>query len=488
MKKETLHQLLKIDLFLLTIILIVAFCLRLYNIDKPLADFHSWRQADTAAVARNFARDGFDLMHPKYDDLSNIQSGKDNPEGHRFVEFPLYNALTAGAFVAFPYISIETWGRLISIISSLIVIGLLYYFLLKEYSRTAAITGAVIFAIFPFFVFFSRVVLPEMNSLAFSMLSIFFLYKFVQDKITRLTAMYFIFSILCFASALLIKPTTIFFAIPLLYLFFSKYGFKVYAHIPFYLFFALSALPLFLWREYIQAFPEGVPGSGWLITSVNTPEGLKNIFFRPAFFRWIFFERINSLILGGYATFLFILGLIVKPKKYFLHSFIVAAFAYLFVFQGGNVQHAYYQVLILPALAMAAGLGTAFLLENRSLFISKIGVFILIIFVLGFSWLISYYQVKGYYGYPQDLVEMGRVINQVTTRNDKVITDTVGDTTLLYLADRKGAPAVFNSLQELKEKGYTYFITMSKDVAESVEMETDFQVIRETEKFTLFKL
>ena len=46
----------KKDWLILFLILFLALILRLYKIDIPLADFHSWRQADTAAVARNFLR------------------------------------------------------------------------------------------------------------------------------------------------------------------------------------------------------------------------------------------------------------------------------------------------------------------------------------------------------------------------------------------------------------------------------------------------
>ena len=76
---DTMDQLMKKpDFLILSIILIVAFTFRLYKINIPLADLHSWRQADTAAVSRNFVKNGIDLFHPIYDDLSNVQSGIDN--------------------------------------------------------------------------------------------------------------------------------------------------------------------------------------------------------------------------------------------------------------------------------------------------------------------------------------------------------------------------------------------------------------------------
>src|SRR3989344_4056 len=133
MKKEkTTNAFKKIDYLILGLILVFALSLRLYKINTPLADFHSWRQADTASVARNFAERDFNLLEPRYHDFSNIQSGLENPQGYRFVEFPVYNAIIAALWKYIPLTSLEIYGRLVTIFFSLSIIGILYYFLLKE--------------------------------------------------------------------------------------------------------------------------------------------------------------------------------------------------------------------------------------------------------------------------------------------------------------------------------------------------------------------
>ncbi|QQG44793.1 MAG: glycosyltransferase family 39 protein [Candidatus Roizmanbacteria bacterium] len=477
----------KIDLLLLAFILLVAVLFRLYKFNTPLADLHSWRQADTAAVARNFSRDGFNLLQPRYDDLSNIQSGIENPKGLRFVEFPIYNAVV-GAFKKYvPLFSIEEYGRLTNIIFSLIIIAIIYYLALREVGRVGALIGALVYSIFPFFVFFSRVILPETTALALAMLSIFFLYIYTSRKNKLAGTVFFIASMLSFTLSLLVKPPAVFFAFVLIYLFYKKYTYQLITKIHFYIYFLLSFIPLVLWRYYISFYPEGVPASDWLITSVNTYQGLQNIFFKPAFFRWIFFERINNLILGGFAVFLVILGIVKKQKTWFLYSFLISTSAYLFTFQGGNVQHEYYQVFTLPTLALFAGAGAKTLIDNKSLF-NPIISYILIFFIFIFSFYFSYYKVKDYYNYPKELPQIAKIINTLTTKNDKIVTDTLGDTTLLYLSDRKGAPAVYQGLDELKKKGYTYFYTAKGDVIEQIKKETQFKVAFENDKFTLFKL
>ncbi len=477
----------KKDFLILFFILIIAFVFRLYKINIPLADLHSWRQVDTAAVARNFVRNGFDLFHPRYDDLSNVQSGIDNPQGYRLVEFPIYNAIFAYLYKLMPIFSLEIWGRLTTVIFSLIIIVVIYYLLLKERSRLSAAFGAFIYAVFPFFVFFSRVILPETPALAFSMLATLFIYlNFERKKMDFISIIYYLLSVFFFSVSLLIKPTLIFYLLPIMVLFYRKYKLNLIKKLDFYLYFAIALIPLIYWRFYIKNFPEGIPFSDWLITSTNTAQGLKSIFFRPSFFRWIFFERINNIILGGYLTVFMILGIITKHKKYLLTSFIVSALAYTLVFQGGNLQHEYYQTLILPVLAMMIGVGIDFVFNNKKELINPILMSIFVFVLMGFSFYFSYFKVIGYYEYSQELVQEANIINSLTLPEDKIVTDRTGDTTLLYLSDRRGAPAIYREPIELKNLGYKYLITSSTD--EIRIMKPKFRIVFENEKFTLFKL
>jgi len=99
----------KIVYLVLALILLAGFLARLYRFDNPIADWHSWRQADTSAVSRNFVNSGFDILRPRFDDLSNVPSGFDNPQGYRFVEFPFYNIAQAGLYKLFGVLTLEEW-------------------------------------------------------------------------------------------------------------------------------------------------------------------------------------------------------------------------------------------------------------------------------------------------------------------------------------------------------------------------------------------
>lgn len=483
-KKESYNnKFTKIDLFLIGILLLVALVLRLYKINAPLTDHHSWRQADTSAVARNFVRNGFDLLHPRYDDLSNVQSGKYNPQGYRFVEFPIYNATFALFFKYLPIFSLEIYGRLVTIFFSLVLIFAIYYLVLKEEGRIAAFFSSLIFSIMPFFVFYSRVILPEMTALSLIFFSLLSLYLYSKN----FSIVCYLLSIISLALSLLVKPTTIFYFFPLIFIFYKKFGLNLFKKLSFYFYFLFSLSPLVLWRFWMMKFPEGIPVSEWLFSQVNTYQGRQNIFFRPAFFRWIFEERILNLILGGYLVVFSIIGFLKKPKSTYLFFWTaIASLVYLLTFQGGNVQHDYYQILILPTLAIFSGIGISFFLTEKKIFINLFLNTLFIIVLLAFSLFFSFYKIRDYYSYSPDLVNVAKIIKTLTPPEAKIVTDTTGDTTLLYLAERRGYPATTEDLESLKQRGMMYFVTMKKEVADS--LKNKYKLIFDSEKVYIFKL
>ena len=113
MKKiiERIQKVRHIEYYLLAIILILGFLVRLYKINNPIADWHSFRQADTASVTRVYVEEGINFLYPRYHDFSATQSRLYNPNGYRFVELPIFNVIHASLVNIFPQFSLEVWGR-----------------------------------------------------------------------------------------------------------------------------------------------------------------------------------------------------------------------------------------------------------------------------------------------------------------------------------------------------------------------------------------
>lgn len=451
-----------------------------------MADWHSWRQADTSAVTRNYVKLGFNLLYPRYDDLSNIASGKDNPLGYRFVEFPVYNAITFFLYIIFTRLSftIEIWGRLLSIFSSLASIYLIYLITKSFLNIRVALLAPFFFAVLPYNIYYSRVILPEPMMVTFSLGMIYFFEKWLEQnaKTQIKTQKYFTLSAILAAGAILVKPYALFLYLPMGYLAWRQHRWQVFKQISLYLYIVISLLPFILWRLWISQYPEGVPAFWWLLNG----DGIR---FKGAWFWWIFAERLGRLILGIWGLPLFLLGVLVRPKKegWFFHFWLMAIIAYLIIFATGNVRHDYYQILTIPIICIFLAKGVGLLVDKgRKIFNPATSYLLLatcVLFMLAFSW----YQVRDFFNINHpEIVEAGQAADQLLPKDAKVIAPYGGDTAFLYQTNRQGWPIGFEIEKKIK-MGATHYVTVNFD-DEVKELERKYKVVKKTDQYEIIKL
>ncbi len=425
--------------------LIVGFFLRTYRLNAPIADWHSHRQADTASVSRIYLQNGIDWLHPQYHDLSNVQSGQENPQGWRMVEFPLYNALSAGYQNLF-HPGLEVSSRLISIFFSL---GSAFLIFLICYRYTSqfwpAFFAMSVFLFLPFNIFYSRTILPEPAAVFFMTLT---LYLFQINPYFAAPAM---------AIAILLKPYTAIIIFPSLLLI-SRQRKYLFSLLPFFL---ISMAPFLAWRFWIKQFSAGIPSSDWLfnngVTSTfpvwyhgyNLSFLNQLIAFRPHWWRWLFFDRIGNLITGAFGLIPLFLGLAYKKNKTqaFSFSLLAGVFLYFVIVAQGNIQHDYYQVLIIPSISILSGFGYYYL--NRFLFSSKFLSAILMLVIFSFSTYFSWDKIKTYYqiDHPQ-IVAAGQKAQELLPSDSFIIAPYTGDTAFLYQTGFSGWPVEIYDLDE----------------------------------------
>ncbi len=475
----------KLNLTLFVSLLILGFIVRLYKFSEPVADWHSFRQSDTAAVSRIFVNEGYNLLYPKYFDLSNVQSGLDNPQGYRFVEFPIYNFLHAFLFKTFGVLSFDQWGRMISIFASLATAFVIFSLLRKYISNFAGYIGLICYLFLPFSIFYSRVILPDVMMTTSIMLGIYFFDKYLEkNKLKRKTITFYLLSLFFTSVSFLLKPFSLFFILPFVYLSYAKFGIKMLLKWQFYLFAIVTLIPFVAWRNWISHFPEGIPASNWLFNG-------NGIRFRPAFFRWIFFERITKLILG-YFGLIFLVPVIfeLKSKKILLFlSFALSSLIYLFVIATGNVQHDYYQIIIIPTICMFAGIGADVIFKFISKKINKYtGIaFIVAVFFLAFYF--SWVQVKDYFNInDRGMVAAGNRANEILPKDAVIIAPYDGSTVLLNLSQRRGWPVFQNSIEELIEKGANYLVIANPTESDFSGFGTQYEIIDSSKEYLILKL
>ncbi|HTK03898.1 MAG TPA: glycosyltransferase family 39 protein [Alphaproteobacteria bacterium] len=465
---------------ILLVILILGFCVRLYKINNPIADWHSWRQADTASVTKNFIKDGIDLFHPRYHDISSAQSGIFNPEGYRMVEFPFYNAISAFLTKTFPNFSLEVWSRLV-IISSAVITSFFLYLIGKKYLGSwGGVLAASFYLFIPYNIYFTRVILPDPFGAMCAVIALWFYIVFIDTN----SQISLYISGLSMAAALLIKPFYGFYLLPLIYLTLQKYNLKTIFQNKkilwkFIIFSALTLLPFLLWRTWESRFPEGIPFFTWMFNG-------DHIRFRPAFWRWVFDERVAKLILGTWGLILFAFGLL-APKTNFFKVTILSMFLYVTIIATANVRHDYYQILTMPAISLIVASGTLFLWNNTifNRFISRTLVVFSIIMMLMIGWLgiKDDYQIN----HPE-LVEVGKVVDETLPKDALVIAPYNGDTAFLYQTNRRGWPVIDDSIDNIIKKGADYYVSIDLGSADTKNFEKRFKTIKKTDKYIILKL
>ncbi|CAN5344436.1 glycosyltransferase family 39 protein [soil metagenome] len=463
------------EIAILFVILVGAFGVRLYKINNPVADWHAWRQVDTASVSRIFLDDGINLLYPRYYDVSPTQTGYYNPLGLRFVEFPIFNVVNVLAFKAFPRFSLEVWGRLISVFSAIGTTFFLYLIGKKLINRWGGLIAAFFYGFIPYNIYFTRVILPEPMAVFLTISSLWFFIVYTEKN----TKFHLFLSAILFAAGMLLKPFILFYFPVYVFLYLQKFGWKsILKKVDIYFAVLIVVAPFCLWRIWINQHPVGIPLFEWLFNG-------NGIRFRPAFWRWIFGERLGYLILGIWGVPLFVFGLLKKQNWPIILSGL-GMFLYVSVLADGNVQHDYYQIQIIPAIALMLASGIVYLWNSdqfnkwiaRPLIIFCVGMML----GMGLFKVIGDYQVNHY-----EVVAAGMEADKILPKDAIVIAPYNGDTTFLYQIHRFGWPVVDRSFDELIKLGADYFVSVNYD-ADTNMLLTKYKAIEKNPTFVIIDL
>lgn len=472
----------KAEYILLSLVIILGFALRLYKINNPIADWHSWRQADTASVTRIYVEEGINLLYPRYHDISSIQTGKQNLEGYRMVEFPFYNAIGAVLTNSFQSISLEVWSRLITIFCALTTSFILYLIGKRYLGKWGGILSAFFYLFIPFNIYFTRVILPDPMGVMFGVIALWLFIKYVDDA-----GEFFLYlSAVFIASMILIKPYFGFYLIPMAYLALNKFGWKGFLKnknliIKSIIFAVISLAPFLIWRKWESNFPEGIPFFTWAFNG-------NHIRFKPSFWYWIFGERLGHLILGSLGIIPFAFGVLnTKVKNYFIHWFLGGTLVYVIVVASANVMHDYYQIPVIPAISLGLAAGSIYL-WNQKIF-NQILARIMLVFSIGVMLITGWNQITGNYAINHpEILEAGAEIDQTLPKDAVIIAPYNGDTAFLYATKRKGWPAVDSSINEIIERGASYYVSVNFSDPDTKDAVMRFKTVKRTDKFIIVSL
>lgn len=156
-------------------ILALAIVLRLYRIDAPYVDAHSWRQVTNADIARLWTELPIDIFYP--------QVSWGGPDGYVGLEFPLLQVLTALVWRGFGVS--DAAGRFVPVAFSVASVWLVYLLGHRLFDRAVGRGAALLLAFAPSYVYFGRTLLSDIPMVTFSIAAVLAYAAYFDDARRR---------------------------------------------------------------------------------------------------------------------------------------------------------------------------------------------------------------------------------------------------------------------------------------------------------------
>lgn len=441
------------------LILFIALIARIIHISYPVSGWHSWRQADTASIARNFYENGFNILYPKINW---------NADGTGYVEseFQIYPFLIS---ILYSFFGVsDFWGRLVTVIFSLITIYGLFLIVKKIINEETALWAALLYSILPLNIYYGRAFMPDTAMLMCSVYGIYFFYSWQENNKNFSLLLSGIFISL----AVLIKLPSLYLGLPLIFIVFKKYKWGFLKKTELYIYVLAVLLPVILWYYHShQLFLNG--GSSFGIWTYGQDKwGVYSLILDIKWYNDIFLSSIAERHLTYPGFILLLWGLFIKRKQKFEYLFdfwLLSIIIFIFIAAQAHLAQEYYTLpFTLPASVFIGKFFAKYFplfgekikniyLRNKYITIFSVTSIVLII-------TLSYLRLNRFYNSENDaaiLYELTNTVQTFTGINDKIITIGDGNPVYLYHSHRFGwtaLPMQINTeyVDMMRRKGATY--------------------------------
>ncbi|MDD8026483.1 MAG: glycosyltransferase family 39 protein [Acidobacteriota bacterium] len=316
-----------------------------------------WREADYAALARNFDREGMDIRAPRID-------WRGDGPGLAEMEFPLVPWLTACLYRVFG--PSEFLGRVVSYIFALLTLLVFSALARSLLPESGALFAAAFFALAPLSVRVSNSLQPESAMLFFYVAAALAFRRWLASG----SAPWYLAALAATAGAVLVKVPSAHIGLLFVLLILEVRGWRGLFQPSVVAFGILALLPAAVWSLHAHRY--------WLLYGNSL--GVSNEFHwigwdlvaRPrllleALFRLVRIEAVLAAMIPGFLLAPFVLW---ARRREAAAKFVifwlgaVAAYYILTIRTTGDYWASYYHVVSIPALALAFGLAFAGA-ENR---------------------------------------------------------------------------------------------------------------------------
>jgi hypothetical protein len=449
-------------------ILLIGLALRLHGIGNPVLDHPGWRQGDTAAIARNFARLQFNIMYPQ-----TIYNGP--PPNYVELELQIVPFLAAALYKAFGIH--EIFGRLITLGFSLATIAAAAYLARWLFgSRIAGVVAAFFYAIFPGSVYYGRTFTPDGAMVFFLTVALYAAARWlVEDKPPFGRALWTAVTLL--SVAYLAKPVAVIALAPIFGLVVEQAGRR--RRTPWSAIGVLLAVPLlvlWLYDRRVATYAEWHWTSG--IARLHVIPALAGALGSTAAFaakasQFLFaIGMLRGTMLGNPSFLLTVVSFAALPwiaarSKALLWGWLIGGLAYIYVVV--TVERVdYYMLPLLPLFALVIGGASArFVAEIRRSELAptaRYALLGLVPFVAAVALLAVRAPIAAYYEYNDEAYRNTRYLDRTLDPNALVVIGHYGPDVQYYI-DRFGweeDPALWTPFDQESaiRKGARYFISI----------------------------
>jgi hypothetical protein len=494
--------------WLVFLIVVAAFAVRLIGIDQPFIDPWSWRQSDVAAIARNFSENGFHFRRPQIDWAG-------NQPGYVGTEFPV---LPFAAALFYKGVGVQEWvGRIQGVLLFIAALPFFFGLVRRIFGDVAAVWATFFYAFAPLSIVASRAFMPDMPSLSLAIIGLYFFLRWLEENRFR----WLLASALLVSLALLIKLPMAIIGAPLFYLVVAAASGRrssseddavggprpplqnLFARWELWFFAAVALVPSALWywhahRIAERFYPHHFFGAGGF--RVMSPGWYWEIVRQTAF---------SSLTLTLFA--LAFLGALVVPRgKYarLFHWWLAAMLLFIFAAGYGN-RHQWYQLPLVPIAAVFGGCACAWIAARIRIARAVLALGAILL-VISFAISACFCVQPLYRPAAASLRNLGLELNEATTANALIIAATDGDPTIFYYAHRKGwhflgdgvydgnpldSAQIIANLEKLRSRGATHLVFYAgtqwwldyyREFADH--LGTTATLVEQTPQFTIYRL
>jgi len=401
--------------------------LHLFWVAQPVAGWRSWKQADTAAITRNFHNEEFSPLHPR------IDWGGWGP-GYVEAEAQIYTTFVA---LIYKLTGVQEWvGRLLSSVFSALTALYLYLYGKRLRNQLYGLSAAAVFSAMPMEIYFGAAFMPEPLMLL-ALIGALFHFHCWLEKNSRFD---WAVSLIFFLVAVLIKPQSLCLGLPLLFLSHSFLGWKFLRRWDIWLYAVLVfVIPAAYYLHAHGLFIQYGNSFGIWNDSADKWFNL-DLLMTSKFYQRLIFTNIAKRLLtyGGFAVF--ILGLFLKFEGrekvviYWLGGLVV----YMLVVARGNYLLDYYQLpLLLPASFVIAGT-IEWVASNSPVHKTARDAVILAILMIAPLSAARNVGFTNHVARDVSLVNFAQNLDAALPQECRVVTLTKGNPTFLYHINRKG--------------------------------------------------